>query len=98
MKKIAVLSIMCILLISGISATTIAENDECDDCEIEADSDRVYSCCSKIELPPNFITMVVGQGTESFWDVILSNVPEGYDVSNDNYLGWCIQKDIIMDY
>jgi len=44
----------------------------------------------EVSLPPSPVTMVVHNGTISYFDTTLSNVPSGYDVTNGIYLGWCI--------
>ena len=43
-----------------------------------------------LNLPPNPVTMAVYDGTISYFDTVLSDVPSGYDVTNGTYLGWCI--------
>jgi uncharacterized repeat protein (TIGR01451 family) len=44
-----------------------------------------------INLPDTAVTVNVEYIlTDSYFNITLSNVPAGYDVSNDNYLGWCI--------
>ena len=47
-----------------------------------------------LNLPPPSIlaTMNVVNGTVSYFDTTLSDVPEGYDVSNGTYLGWCVDR------
>jgi hypothetical protein len=47
------------------------------------------SDCS-LNLPPDLVTMAVYDGTISYFDTVLSDVPSGYDVTNGTYLGWCI--------
>ena len=56
------------------------------------------SGCS-LNLPPNPVTMTIYDGTISYFNVILSNVPSGYNVTNGNYRGWCndIRYDIPRD-
>ena len=49
-----------------------------------------------ILLPPGYVTMTVFDGTISYFDVTLSDVPSGYDVTNGNYLGWCVQLGLEM--
>ncbi|KAA0000417.1 MAG: DUF11 domain-containing protein [Thermoplasmata archaeon] len=47
----------------------------------------------EIELPPTPVTMVVinpGVQGPSYFDTTLSNVPEGYYVTNGSYVGWCV--------
>lgn len=43
-----------------------------------------------VSLPPTPVTMVVYDGTISYFDTVLSNVPSGYDVTDGTYLGWCV--------
>ena len=43
-----------------------------------------------LNLPPDPVTMVVHDGTISYFDTVLSDVPSGYDVTNRAYLGWCV--------
>ncbi len=43
-----------------------------------------------LNLPPDPVTMTIYDGTISYFDTILSDVPPGYDVTNGTYLGWCI--------
>ncbi|UCH32048.1 MAG: hypothetical protein JSV05_01240 [Candidatus Bathyarchaeota archaeon] len=47
---------------------------------------------SMINLPPDLVTMMVYDGTFSYFDTHLSNVPGGYDVTNGSYLGWCVDR------
>jgi len=54
-------------------------------------------CNPGISLPTEYITMVAEYGTDSYFNMYLSNVPPGYDVSNGMYPGWCIQRDFLMD-
>ena len=94
MKKILVIGIMCIFVLSGLSVTSATEDDyECEDCPADTNID----CCSQINLPPDFVSMIVESGTDSHWNILLSNVPEGYDVTNGEYLGWCIQRGVAID-
>ncbi len=46
-----------------------------------------------INLPPDEVTIEVEYPSEEcYYDVILSNVPEGYHVTNGIYLGWCVDE------
>jgi len=46
-----------------------------------------------IKLPPDEISMQVDYpGIECYYNVILSDVPIGYHVSNGIYLGWCVDE------
>ncbi len=55
---------------------------------------NAQNCSLIIRLPANPVTMVVDKtASNSYFDTTLSNVPSGYDVSNGDYLGWCIDLD-----
>lgn len=43
-----------------------------------------------VELPSTAITIEVSNGTGSYFDTVLSNVPLGYNVTNKAYRGWCV--------
>lgn len=45
-----------------------------------------------LKLPPatTVIILEASNGTQSYFDSKLSNVPAGYDVTNRTYFGWCI--------
>lgn len=51
-----------------------------------------------INLPPNQVTVKIEVKTSGtcYYYVVLSNVPEGYHVSNGRYLGWCVDKDHLI--
>ena len=49
-----------------------------------------------IRLPPDPITMNAVDGQESYFDLRLSDVPTGFDVTDGVYPGWCVQKSIHM--
>ena len=51
-------------------------------------------CHKIIDLPPDEITMNAHYpGTGCYFDVLLTDVPDGYDVVNDTvYCGWCIDQ------
>jgi len=44
------------------------------------------------KLPSGFITIQVADGITNYFITTLSGVPEGYDVSNGIYPGWCVDK------
>ena len=46
-----------------------------------------------VRLPIELVTMQAENGTKSWFDITLLNVPQGYDVTNGLYPGWCIQRD-----
>lgn len=52
--------------------------------------------CPCISLPQEPVTMIVQDGTISYFDTYLSGVPDGYRVKNDQYLGWCAQRSITI--
>ena len=43
-----------------------------------------------VNLPSNFVRIEVSDGTQSYFDTILGEVPSGYDVTNATYRGWCV--------
>lgn len=46
-----------------------------------------------ISLPPSQVTVeVVYPSSECYYYVVLSNVPEGYYISNGQFLGWCVDE------
>ncbi len=45
-----------------------------------------------VNLPTDPVTMMVYDGTLSYFDTVLSDVPGGYDVTNGSYLGWCVDR------
>jgi hypothetical protein len=49
-----------------------------------------------LNLPSMPVTIEVYNGTESYYDTLLSNVPSGYNVENGSYLGWCVDRRCIM--
>jgi hypothetical protein len=42
------------------------------------------------------IRMKAVYGIQDYFDITLSNVPDGYDLANGVYPGWCVQKAIAM--
>jgi hypothetical protein len=50
-------------------------------------------------LPPGTVTLGISNQTPwTFpWDVVLSNVPAGFDVSNGAYTGWCVDVTHFID-
>jgi hypothetical protein len=44
-----------------------------------------------VNLPPGPVTVSAQDGANSTFDFTLSNVPAGYDVSNQTYPGWCVE-------
>jgi hypothetical protein len=49
-----------------------------------------------LNLPSTLVNVTVFDGPESHFVTTLSNVPQGYDVANNTYLGWCIDASIVM--
>ena len=56
----------------------------------------VNAVAPSINLPPGPGTIEVFDGGGSFFDIVLSNVPQGYDVSNKAYRGWCVDRRYLM--
>ena len=42
------------------------------------------------------IRMVAKYGDENYFDMTISNVPDGYYITNGYYAGWCVQKELQM--
>lgn len=89
MKKIMYILIIIIILLSGLSVTSATAND----CTTELD----YDCCSQINLPSDYLTMIVLNAIDSYFITTLSNVPSNYDISNGDYPGWCIQRSVSIE-
>jgi hypothetical protein len=49
-----------------------------------------------LNLPSTLVNVTVFDSTESHFNTTLSNVPQGYDVTNNTYLGWCIDASTVM--
>jgi len=47
-------------------------------------------------LPTSPVNMTVVDGSVSYFTITLSNVPAGYDVSNGDYIGWCLDRGHVM--
>lgn len=56
----------------------------------------VYATDADLNLPSTIVRIEVSDGTESYFITKLMDVPEGYDVSNGTYLGWCIDTRVEM--
>lgn len=50
----------------------------------------VHALNGDLNLPSTIVRIEVFDGTESYFLTKLLDVPEGYDVINGTYLGWCI--------
>jgi len=46
-----------------------------------------------LDIPTEIVTVYNTVGMESYIITLLSNVPAGYDVVNEYYLGWCVDQD-----
>ena len=73
-----------ILILALISSAMIVQAD--DQSKLEAG----------LRLPNGYVTMNAEYGPDSWFDMILSDVPDGFDVTDGKYTGWCIQKSIFM--
>lgn len=49
-----------------------------------------------VRLPGQPVTMNVYDGTVSYFDIYLYDVPEGLDVTNGYYVGWCADRSVHM--
>jgi hypothetical protein len=49
-----------------------------------------------LHLPAQPVTMTVHDGGVSYFDIYLSDVPPGYDVTNGYYVGWCADRSVMM--
>ena len=47
-------------------------------------------------LPTTTVQLTAVDGTNSYFVITLSGVPAGFDVSNGNYPGWCIDRSTTM--
>jgi hypothetical protein len=45
-----------------------------------------------LNLPSTIVRMEVSNGTVSYFETALSEVPSGYDVTNGTYVGWCVDQ------
>ncbi len=51
-----------------------------------------YAIEGELNLPSDIIIMQVTNGTQSYFDTTLTGIPDGYDVPNGTYLGWCVDS------
>ena len=51
---------------------------------------------SLINVPSSLVNVIVQNDTESYFVTTLSNVPSGFDVTNNSYSGWCIDHSVVM--
>ncbi|MBN2599308.1 MAG: hypothetical protein JXA75_02105 [Candidatus Thermoplasmatota archaeon] len=49
-----------------------------------------------VHLPGEPITMKVYDGSVSYFDIYLFDVPKGLDVTNGYYVGWCADRSVMM--
>jgi hypothetical protein len=56
----------------------------------------VYALLPKINLPGQPVTMTIYDGSVSYFDIYLSDVPPGFDVTNGYYVGWCADRTVYM--
>jgi hypothetical protein len=47
-------------------------------------------------IPKESVVMNVTDGTSSYFNITLSNVSDGYHVTNGSYFGWCFEKSVQM--
>ena len=50
-----------------------------------------------VQLPKGLVTMRAEYGANSWFVMNISDVPEGYDVIDGQYYGWCAQENIYMN-
>jgi hypothetical protein len=56
----------------------------------------VNALLPNISLPGQTVTMTIFDGSESYFDIYLSDVPPGFDVTNGFYVGWCADRTVYM--
>jgi PKD repeat protein len=49
-----------------------------------------------IRLPTELVTMRAVSSHASYFEITLSDIPMGFDITNGSYPGWCVQKNIQM--
>ena len=49
-----------------------------------------------VKIPYNQVSMNVTLGQDSYFSINLTDVPDGYHVTNDVYYGWCFEKNVKM--
>lgn len=79
-EKIPIIAIISILLLSAVSLSAMGS-------------------ITDVELPPPeepYVTMRATDGTNSWFDMEIKDVPSGYDILDGIYPGWCAQKDVPM--
>ena len=81
MKKIIMVLIGIILLIGSVTVVTAEDS---------------ANSKGNVRLPADYVIMNARYGPNSWFDMKLSEVPDGFLITNGNYLGWCIQQSIYM--
>ncbi len=59
-------------------------------------SHTMKDCYKDVKLPLGPITMYTKAGGNSSWTFTLKDVPDGYDVWNGVWKGWCVEKVVYM--
>jgi hypothetical protein len=51
-----------------------------------------------VRLPPSGTVVILeaSNSTQAYFNITLSEVPDGYDVKNSTYLGWCVDRSAEM--
>jgi hypothetical protein len=55
-----------------------------------------YLSVNGISIPDDNVTLNAVDGTDSYFNITLSNVPGGYDIENGLYPGWCADRAVTM--
>lgn len=76
-KKIAIIGIAAVLLVSGVFV-------------------GVHALIPNISMPGQPVTLIANDGSVSYFDIYLSGVPPGFDVTNGYYVGWCADRSVHM--
>jgi len=56
----------------------------------------VSAATPTVRLPSQTVYMQADYGTQYWFDITLTEVPQGQDITNGDYHGWCVQKDMKM--
>ena len=81
MKKSIIIIMTVILLISSV---------------VVVNAEDIANTKGNVRLPAGFVTMNAKYGLNSWFDIKLYDVPDGFLVTNGDYIGWCAQKNILM--
>jgi hypothetical protein len=49
-----------------------------------------------VRLPSGLVTMRANNGVNSYFDLSLTGISSGFDITNGTYAGWCIQRSTTM--